>query len=197
MFSPLALMMVMMWPLVVMFLIELHFAIDFWRRLGVWTYLVLFIEWLPVGFAIYFLRDVILYYQFVPGVPFLIVGVVAIALGIALHSWTIKLLGVKATVGYTEIKPDSQSENQGLITSGPFSVVRHPSYWAHTAIIAGIFLITGVISVGIVAIIDLAITNFITTKIEDRELLERFGNQFAEYKKKVPRFFPKMKLERK
>jgi protein-S-isoprenylcysteine O-methyltransferase Ste14 len=39
----------------------------------------------------------------------------------------------------------------------------------------------------------LAIAYFVTTELEDRELTERFGNQYQEYKKKVPKFFPKPK----
>jgi protein-S-isoprenylcysteine O-methyltransferase Ste14 len=113
-----------------------------------------------------------------------------------LHAWTAKLLGIKATIGYTELKPDKDTENQPLITSGPFSVVRHPSYWAHTMIITGTFLITGVIAVGIIVLIDLMITYFITTELEDRELIERFGNQYREYQKKVPKFFPKLRKNR-
>jgi protein-S-isoprenylcysteine O-methyltransferase Ste14 len=92
--------------------------------------------------------------------PFHFLGVIAISAGVVLHSWTAKLLGIKATVGLTEIKPEVQFENQKLVTSGPFSVVRHPSYWAHTLVITGFYLITGVIAMGIIAVIDLGITYF-------------------------------------
>ena len=84
------------------------------------------------------------------------------------------------------------SEKTGLVTSGPFSVVRHPSYWALTAIITGFFFITGVIAVAIIAAIDLAITYFITTMLEDQELVGRFGSQYIEYQLRVPKFFPKL-----
>ncbi len=53
MLNGLALMMVMMWPFVPIFLIQSHFKADFWRRLGFWTYLVVFLEWLPIAFALY------------------------------------------------------------------------------------------------------------------------------------------------
>ncbi len=192
MFDELALMMVMMWPFIPMLFIEVHFAVNFWRRLGVWTYFVVLLEWLPVAFVLYLLRDSILYYEVVLGTPFLVLGIILIAAGFVLHAWTAKLIGLKATIGYIELKPNNQSGEQGLIMSGPFSVVRHPSYWAHTAIIIGIFLITGIIAVGVIAIIDLAITYLVTTTLEDQELVERFGNQYREYQKKVPKFFPKL-----
>jgi protein-S-isoprenylcysteine O-methyltransferase Ste14 len=196
MFNDFAMMMVMMWPGIPMFLIQIHYGIDFWRRLGLWTYVAIFLEWLPVAFALYWWREVILLYEVAVTAPFVVLGVVAIAAGIVLHSWTARLLGIKATISYTELKPETVEKNKILVTSGPFSVVRHPSYWAHTMIITGTFLITGIIAVGIIALIDLAITYFVTAELEDRELTERFGNQYEEYKKRVPKFFPKPRRKR-
>ena len=192
MFDQLALMMVMMWPAIPMFLIQLHFAVDFWKKLGVLTYFVTILEWLPVAFIIYVFQGAILYYHITLGFPFFILGILAIASGVILHSWTAKLLGLKATIGLTEIKPDVKTGQQGLVISGPFAIVRHPSYWAHTSILIGFFLITGIISVGAIVIIDLAITYFITTNLEDQELVKRFGKQYLEYQMKVPRFFPRI-----
>jgi protein-S-isoprenylcysteine O-methyltransferase Ste14 len=193
MFNQLALMMVMMWPAIPMFLIELHFAINFWRKLGVWTYFAALLQWVPIAFVLYLLQGTLLYYEITLGTPFLVLGIILIAAGVVLHAWTAKLIGLKATIGYTELKPDVRSEESVLIKSGPFSVVRHPSYWAHTAIITGIFLITGTIAVAIIAVIDLVITYFITTSLEDRELVERFGNKYKEYQREVPKFFPKLR----
>ena len=136
-------------------------------------------------------REAILQYEVAVITPLLVLGVLLVVAGIALHAWTAKLLGIKATISYTELKPETVEKNEILITSGPFGVVRHSSYWGHTMIITGIFLITGIAAVGIIALIDLAITYFVTTELEDRELTERFSNQYEEYKKKVPKFFPK------
>jgi protein-S-isoprenylcysteine O-methyltransferase Ste14 len=193
MFDDFALMMVMMWPFIPLFLIEIHYGINFWRRLGVWTYFVVFLEWLPIGYVLYLWQSVVLQYEIAVALPLRVLGGVLIVAGIVLHAWTAKILGIKATISYTELKPKTAEETETLITSGPFSVVRHPSYWAHTSIITGTFLITGIITVGVVALIDLAITYFVTTELEDRELTERFGKKYVEYKKKVPKFFPKLR----
>ena len=147
-------MMVMMWPFIPMFLIEVHFATGFWRRLGFWTFFVVFLEWLPIAFVVYALRGMVLAYEVGLGLPFVVLGVALVAAGVALHVWTAKLLGLKATLGYHELKATSDKENRRIISSGPFAVVRHPSYWAHTMIIVGVFLITGVTAVGVIAIVD-------------------------------------------
>lgn len=192
MFDEIALMMVMMWPSIPIFLVELHFATNFWRRLGLWTYFVVILEWLPIAFAIYLWRETILYLQIALAIPFLFLGVGLVAAGIALHSWTAKLIGIKATIGYTELKPNDKSTQTNLVTSGPFSIVRHPSYWAHTSILTGLFLITGVVFLGIIAAIDLGITYFVTTTLEDKELVDRFKDQYKKYQKNVPKLFPKL-----
>ncbi len=191
MFDQLALMMVMMWPAVPMFLIELHVAVRFWRMLGIWTYLVVILEWLPIAFILFLFRGAILLLEVTLSLPFMVLGIILAIAGVALHVWTAKLIGIKATIGYTELRPDEQSDRKVLVTSGPFSVVRHPSYWAHTAVFTGIFLMTGIIAVGIIALIDLAITYLITTTLEDQELVQRFGNDYRNYQKRVPKFFPK------
>ena len=193
MFDEFALMMVMMWPFIPMFLIEIHYGINFWRQLGVWTYFVVFLEWLPIGYVLYLAQNVILQYEVVMALPLRVLGGMLIAMGIILHAWTGKILGMKATISYTELKPETAEKTEILIISGPFSVVRHPSYWAHTSIITGTFLITGMMAVGVIAIIDLAITYFVTTELEDGELTERFGKKYLDYKKKVPKFFPKIR----
>lgn len=192
MFNDFAMMMVMMWPFIPMFLIQIHYATNFWRKIGIWTYFVILLEWLPFAYALYSWQTVILQYEITIALPLRALGVAAIAAGVILHSWTAKILGIKATISYTELKPETAEKTKSLITSGPFSVVRHPSYWAHTSILAGTFLITGIITVGIISLIDLTITYFVTTELEDRELTERFGSQYLEYKKKVPKFFPKL-----
>jgi len=192
-FDQLALMMVMMWPAIPMFLIELHFATNFWRKLRGWTYFAVILQWIPIAIVLYLLQGAILHYEVMLGIPFLVFGIILILAGAVLHAWTAKLIGIKATIAFTELKPDISTENQRLVVSGPFSVVRHPSYWAHTAIITGIFFVTGIIALAIIAVVDLAITYFITTTLEDKELVERFGKQYREYQKKVPKFFPKFR----
>jgi protein-S-isoprenylcysteine O-methyltransferase Ste14 len=191
--NELAMMMVSMWPFVPMFLIQVHFATGFWRKLGLWTYLIVFVEWLPIAFVVYAFRETVLAYEVTVTVPFIVLGVVAVLAGVALHAWTAKLLGIKATMGYMELKPEPDKNKRRIIMSGPFGVVRHPSYWAHTLIILGIFLITGTVAVAILALVDFLIAYFVTAELEERELIGRFGEEYREYQARVPKFFPKLR----
>jgi protein-S-isoprenylcysteine O-methyltransferase Ste14 len=185
-------MMLMMWPGIPMVLIQLHSVPSLWRKLGVWTYLIWLMEWLPIAYVIRSLQGVLLQSEITFNSAIVALGVSSVIAGILLHTWTAKLLGIKSTVGYTELKPEDDANKGTLITSGPFSVVRHPSYVAHSLILVGTFLITGITAVGIIALIDLLIAYFVTMELEERELLERFGDEYKEYRMKVPKFFPKI-----
>jgi protein-S-isoprenylcysteine O-methyltransferase Ste14 len=192
-FDDFAIMMIAMWPAIPLFLIQLHGATSFWKKIGVWMYVVVFLEWLPIGYVINLHREFLLQFQLEFSIFIVIIGFSFIGAGIVLHSWTAYLLGIKATIGYTELEKNPKPTDEKLIDSGPFSVVRHPSYWAHTFILFGTFLISGSIIVGVITLIDLLIAYFVTMELEDRELVERFEDQYEDYKKRVPKFFPKVK----
>jgi len=57
--------------------------------------------------------------------------------------------------------------------------------------LAGLFLWTETSALGAVAVIDALIVNAMVIPLEERELLERFGKEYEEYRRKVPsRFLP-------
>jgi hypothetical protein len=94
-------MMVMMRPVIPMFLIELHFATNFWRKLGGWTYFAVVLQWIPIAVVLYLLQGAIFYFEIKLGLPLLVFGVILICGGVALHGWTAKLIGIEATIAYT------------------------------------------------------------------------------------------------
>jgi protein-S-isoprenylcysteine O-methyltransferase Ste14 len=97
-------------------------------------------------------------------------------------------LGLWGIIGVPEL---SGRVEGSLVAKGPFSTVRHPTYLANTLMLSSVFLITGVLTIGIVALADCIIVNSIIIPLEERELADRFGEKYASYKRNVPsRFFP-------
>lgn len=189
MFKEIALMVWMMWPIIPILLIPVHLSPKFWRKINILTYLFLLALWLPVAYLILLSQDLLL--QIAVEFPIFIItfGLILIITGVIIHIWTAKLLGIKALIGYNEIRPDNERSN--LITSSLFSITRHPTYLAHTSLWLGFFLLTGFISLGLLAIIDLLLSYFIIIPLEERELVQRFGQEYMDYEKKVPKFFPR------
>jgi protein-S-isoprenylcysteine O-methyltransferase Ste14 len=185
----LALITIIFWPVIPLFWIPVHGFSRILKRLGLITYLLPLVTWLPLAYLIYSMKNFLL--QFKIELPFIlnISGIPLLVLGILLHIWTGKLLGLWGLIGLPEMYTRVKGK---LVTEGPFSVVRHPTYFAHTLIFSGVFLITGVASVGIITIIDIFLIHMFIIPLEEKELLNRFSEEYRLYREGVSRFFPRI-----
>jgi protein-S-isoprenylcysteine O-methyltransferase Ste14 len=80
---------------------------------------------------------------------------------------------------------------QKLVTSGPYSRVRHPLYSAHNLKNLGLILLTGNIPLIFFAIFGVPLT-YVRIKDEERMMVEQFGSEYEEYMKRTGRIFPKL-----
>ena len=80
---------------------------------------------------------------------------------------------------------------QKLVTSGPYSKVRHPLYSAHNLKNLGLILLTANIPLIIFAIFGVPLT-YQRMKDEERMMIEQFGSEYEEYKERTGRIFPKL-----
>jgi protein-S-isoprenylcysteine O-methyltransferase Ste14 len=106
--------------------------------------------------------------------PFLIFG-----------SW----FGIKG-VKETTLKVAETHRTKKIITTGAYSIVRHPQYLGGLLAHIGISLVlSSFYSLLSTPLIILII--YIISKKEEKELIREFGNRYKEYKKKVPMLLPK------
>jgi protein-S-isoprenylcysteine O-methyltransferase Ste14 len=176
-----------LWPIIPIFFIQVHGNPSFWRKLGVLTYLIVLLEMIPVLTIVIIWQGLLLGQELNVGL-WVVLGASLFVLGVSLNAWTAKLLGWKSLVAYSELRP--QAGRRKLVAVGPFSVVRHPTYFAHTLIFVGIFLMTGFTGIGVLALVDLVTSYFLIIPLEERELTARFREDYRNYKKRVPKFFP-------
>jgi len=189
-----ALITLIIWPVVPLFWIPVHGLSRFIKKLGLLTYIIPLILWPPLAYLIYAQRDFLLHYKTELPLFINIIGIVFLIAGTLLHLWTGKLLGLWGLMGLPEISTKAKSK---LVTKGAFSVVRHPTYLAHTFMFSGVFLITGAMAVGIITLLDFILINAVIIPLEEKELSARFGEEYKEYKKKVPRYFPMPSRDKK
>jgi len=140
------------------------------------TILIMFFTAIAQKFSIVHLDKLIF---FIP-VPFLkILGVCIVVLW-----FPIFIAGV-----YSYVQKIIRQDSGFLIVTGIYKYIRNPMYTGASFTIIGIGLIineTGVFFAGILwSIITLAVS-----KIEERELSIKFGQEYSDYKKQVPMFFP-------
>ncbi len=179
----LALAALLLWPLIPLFWMPVHGFPRLFRRLGLLTYLLPLFTWLPLAFLTLSLRDAL--FQYRAGLPLAgkVIGLVLFLPGAGLQVWTLMLLTLPVITGMPEV---TNSATAGLTTRGPFGMVRHPTYLSHTLMLLGLFLMTGVTAVGCIAIADAFLVNSLIIPLEEKELLQRFGNEYEAYCRQVP-----------
>ncbi len=178
----------LLWPAIPLFWIPVHCFPRFFRRLGFFTYLLPFVTWLPAALFTFGLRNILLAHRIALPTVVNVLGTLLLILGACLQIWTLVLLSLPGIMGMPEVTGTVPGR---LVMIGPFAVIRHPTYLSHTLMLLGLFLWTGVTVLGIVTLIDLFMVNSMVIPLEERELAERFGNEYEEYRRKVPsRFLP-------
>ena len=184
----LAFMTIILWPVIPLFWIPVHGLSKIFKKLGLLTYVVPLFTWLPLAYLIYRNRAFLMSWKMELPFGLRVLGIIFFFAGTGLHLWTGKLLGLWGLIGLPEVSVRVKGK---LVREGPFSVVRHPTYLAHTSMFSGIFLMTGSLSVGIVTFIDFLLVFALIIPLEEKELLNRFGKDYNLYKEKVPKFFPR------
>ncbi len=178
----------LLWPAIPLFWMPVHCAPGLFRRLGFLTYVLPLITWLPLAILAFVLRDDLLRYRMEMPALMKVFGVLLFIPGAGLQAWTLLLLTLPVIMGVPEV---TNSATRRITTTGPFGVVRHPTYLSHTLMLLGLFLMTGVTAVGVVTIVDACVVNSVIIPLEEKELRHRFGSEYDEYCKKVPsRFLP-------
>ncbi len=185
-----ALITMMLWPAVPLFWVPVHGLPGLFKRLGLLTYILPLITWMPVAYLIYSHRAFLLRYRIIFPLFVTLAGIAVFAAGALLQLWTARLLHLSGLIGVPEVS----RENKGrFVAEGAFGVVRHPTYLSHSMMFLGVFLMTGIIAVGISTLIDLVAVNLLVIPLEEKELLARFGEEYRRYKEDVPRLFPRIR----
>ncbi len=113
-----------------------------------------------------------------------IAGACMIIAGISFRAWAVHSLG-KYFTATVQIKEDHR-----LIKTGPYRIVRHPSYTgAFMAIIAG-GVILGSLTGFIISCIAMIIAYYVRIGIEEKELIARFGDDYLAYKRDTKMMIP-------
>ena len=105
--------------------------------------------------------------------------------GLALFKWMFVHLGLNVT---STSMPRAQAT---LITSGPYRWVRHPMYSAVVLLVAAASLLTAnrIVALGGLAMFALLAAR---SRVEERRLVEKFGDAYRAYQRRTGRFLPRL-----
>lgn len=111
-------------------------------------------------------------------------GIITLLFGIFFRAWAVNTLG-KFFTATVQIKDDHQ-----LIQSGPYQIVRHPSYTgAFLAILATSLILNSWIGF-FIAFIAMSYAYYVRIGIEEKELTGKFKERYIEYKKTTKMIIP-------
>lgn len=128
-------------------------------------------------------------YRFFPaliprGIAFQVIGLFIILAGSILFIWARRELG-KFYSGHVSVV-----EEQPLVQSGPYRIIRHPAYAGYLCIALGVAIGYSSI-VGLFLLIVLLIPTLVyRIKVEERLLSEVFSERYAVYATKTKRLIP-------
>lgn len=158
---------------------------DRWQRLA--YNLLALLMMLPFLFIMIFLPDRILYAVPAPWSWLMAGGQILAALALL---QTIRQTGVSYLLGLSQLRGASgpASGEGGLVTDCFYCHIRNPLYF-----FAAVFLwLSSLMTENLLAFNILAMIYFyLGARHEERSLKEEFGQEYEEYKKKVPMFLPR------
>lgn len=191
-FLSLAQLLVIFYPGVLVFWLVMHTKIEHWRKVGKRAFGIASIGWpATAGPLLYFRKQLFSERQIdlSPGFQaMLLLGTLTLIFAFVLAWWAGNMISIRTLVGLPELQP--HKNRQPLIRDGIYSRTRNPVYLAHWLIILSAAAISGYGANWVLFAIDCIVLP-VMIRAEERELLNRYGPEFADYMRQVPRFFPK------
>lgn len=141
-----------------------------------------------VGFIFAFIAsriDLILGLKLFNSSIVIFIGILLLAIGFIIRVWATYYF-YKFQMGVIVLHPQRK-----LLTSGPYGFMRNPLYLGgNLFIFLGTSLILGTVVGVILTFLHLPFVNLMVKK-EEKDLEKKFGKEFLDYEKKVPRWIPK------
>src|SRR5450755_2426586 len=180
-------------PLGLLYWLIIHLWSGWWRRSGpIRTYLAVLPVLTALGVLLFQVREQLLGADL--GTNWSLIGTALVlycpVTWMELQYW--RQLSISTLVGIPEL---SQQREGRLLRDGIYGVVRHPRYLS-----AGIGLISNVLIANYLGLYILVISvvplGYLLLVLEERELLDRFGDAYREYQQDVPRLIPRLRRGR-
>lgn len=150
--------------------------------------LIIFALWAIQAFMILCNIDLFLAERFENPLALRALGFILSLVGVSMLLCSIYSFGFLRTARIPEVFPVKYERN--LIKEGIYSIIRHPLYLSELCIILGNFLISGVLSLLLLFLIWIFILPHLL-RWEEERLIQRFGEEYIEYKRRIGGIIPK------
>jgi len=141
--------------------------------------------WLVMGVITAPWRRAALYTNPITWIP----AILLFATGLWIYRQSGKQFSSAKLGGVPEIRADYGEQN--LITTGIHASVRHPVYLAHLSEMLAWSIGTGLVALYALTVLAI-LTGALMIHMEDAELEQRFGEEYREYRARVPAILPRL-----
>ncbi len=167
-----------------------HGLVRRWRQLGLAiSYSVLGAILIAIGAGVFLLCQPLLAVEFGPPGWFGLPAVLCFGAAVVVEVQCRKHLSLRTLVGIPELSPTPT--RQPLLDQGIYARLRHPRYVVVVLSVGAIALFTNYLAVYLLCPLA-CLALYGITLMEERELVERFGDAYKQYQRRVPRFVPKI-----
>jgi protein-S-isoprenylcysteine O-methyltransferase Ste14 len=111
-------------------------------------------------------------------------GLLLMVFGLGLRFWSMRVLGEYYT------RTLRVTEKQAIVMQGPYRVIRHPGYLGTICVWIGFALAVGNWVATLILVVLLFGVYGYRIRLEEAMLVERFGNEYQEYRKQTWRLVP-------
>jgi protein-S-isoprenylcysteine O-methyltransferase Ste14 len=165
-----------------------------WRRLGpIRTYSIVLPAVVVVGVVLFRARRWFLGADL--GMSWSLIAIALALYGVTvveLRYWS--QLSVRTLIGIPELS-GAEDRKDRLLTDGAYRAVRHPRYLS-----AGIGVVANALIINYAGAYFLVLllfpAGFVMLMFEERELVDRFGEQYRQYQREVPQIIPRFRKTR-
>ena len=184
-----ALITIVLFPPSLTYWLIVHPLTGLWRKIGLRTsYAIFFTIFVCLAVGIYRLKSIILRFDF--GTNWLFIGsaILLFGVGIGIEVQCRRYLSCGTLVGVPQLMPE---DSKGiLLKDGIYGRIRHPRYAGATLGLLSLALFANYLAPYVLFAIWFPAL-YLITFLEERELIDRFGDEYLEYQKSVPRFIPR------
>jgi protein-S-isoprenylcysteine O-methyltransferase Ste14 len=175
-------------PPVILLWFAIHPFARAWRRFGArGTYGILMVPALGVCWGSFTARKTLVGTDLGTRPALIVLGVAALLLAGALARARAKYLTQPILMGVPEL---SATDKGKLLTQGIYGRIRNPRYVEFLTFILGVAAISNHLGLWILLLASIPALELVVV-LEERELRERFGAEFDEYCRRVPRWIPR------
>jgi protein-S-isoprenylcysteine O-methyltransferase Ste14 len=178
-------------PPMLLYWLVIHLFVRFWRRLGpAPTYAVVLGAAALFGVALFRLRGSLLVVEFGTSWRLVAMGVLFFVAAAWLRALLHRDITNKLLSGLPELDPERHP--QQLVRTGLYARVRHPRYLQVCLALLGYVLVANYLAGYVIWVVCLPVM-YVFAVLEERELRERFGEDYEHYSVEVPRFLPEIR----